>query len=607
MPKDIPISKDLTNNKDTQKAVRHILTQWAGELSDQDGLRFGDQVELVNITSHPVFFGKLETLYEARGAYEKEAPLASNEHLTPQMIYQISQVDPWALHVADHREFTPFKRDYVVPGSAVLVPCPTCHGEEHVCARCGGAKMIDCHDCHGQGLDECPTCGASGHKACPDCDGKGFLFCPHCSGSGTTTRQETELSKEGVVENIKTVSQPCVKCGGSGKVECRKCGSVGSIRCTTCQGKKYSPCESCRGTGKTFCPDCREEVSGCTTCHGTGKVKRQFVVRQQFIPQVERVIDVDDNLDVFRRFYESLGRAHATLLVEHTDTALPLDMLVDTPLDSWYTEALSAMNSGDHVEVDDDIRIKLQSLEVAYITALEVSFIFEERAYTYLVRMDTEKVFIQQNPEEKTHDAVQDNTEVYGNVAVADSDSAGVATAEGAAVTGGALEAGVGAGAGSGAPTIDAGIGNTNATAHGTAGAGTDETEVHQKKKSRDILDTKVQLWTGKGVAAFVGALVFGLLFDKPIFILPFVRASYAEALWAQMAYPWILAIIVIFWILLGRGGAERYQGIAKDYKALRFEALRGAAIIGITAVVSTTGLLYGIVRLLYGFVQLFV
>ncbi len=631
MLKDIPTSRDLTHNIETQDAVRRILTQWAGELSNQRGLQFGDQVNLKSITSRPVFFGKLETLYEARRAYEKEAPLAHNEHLTPQMIYQLSQVDPWALHVADHREFSPFKRDYVVPGSSVLVPCPTCHGDEESCARCHGTKMIDCPDCGGEGLSACPSCGNSGQKVCPDCDAKGFLFCPACSGSGTTTRQETELSDDGVLENIKNISQPCVKCGGSGKVECRKCNASGFVQCTTCNGKKYTSCASCRGTGKTFCPECRELEPTCTTCHGGGKVKRQFVVRQEFLPQVERVIDVDDDLDIFRRFYESLGKAHATLLMEHVDTSLSQDLLVETPLDEWYTATLSAMNSGDHVEADGDVRIKLQSIELAYIVALEVVFTFEEREYTYLIRMDTEKVFIQQNPEERERaraQALEEERLAAAELAAQQATQAGGADGVQGEISESFGEDGtspeelaiaqqmglvppekvVSSGGEDFASSSEKGGSEESEYLSASSfGENSSEQEESAAAKGGVIPSSIAQIWTGKIATSLLGTLLFLLLFRKPLFILPFVRESYMDAVWAQMAYPWILVIITLFWILLGKGSLARFPEEATNYKPLTFELSRGSIIIAITAVVSSTGLLYGLVRLLYGFVQLFV
>ncbi len=571
MPKNIPTSRDVTQHQETQRLVRKILTDWAGELSSRGSQGFGDKVEILEMTSHPIFFGKLQTLYECRGVYEKEVPLATNEHVTPQMVYRISQVDPWALHVADHREFSPFHRDYVVPGSSVLVPCPHCHGEDHACVTCGGSSMIPCPDCGGQGVGPCVSCGGSGHKSCSDCDGKGFLFCPHCSGTGTTNRQETELSDQGVVENIRTITQPCVKCGGVGKVECRKCRGEGTTACTVCHGKKDVSCESCRGSGKTFCPDCQVDESECKTCRGLGKVKQQFVVRQEFIPAVEKVIDVDDHLDMFRRFYESLGAAHATLLMDQVETALPQDLLEDTPLDEWYTETLGIMNAGDSVETDDDVRIKLQAVEISYINAVEVSFVFDEREYTYLIRMDTEKVFIQQIPEKDTVEPVVSEEVSGGDPSV---------EAEGAAL------------------------------AHAGEAQTPEEQSVEQETQSKKPLSTsqvKTLLWTGKIISSLAGIAMFFFLFSKPLFILPFVRSSFESSPWAPLAYPWILGIISVFWICMGRGGLDKFKKGAFGLAPLGFELVRGCIIIGITALISTTGAFYGIISLLYQFVQFFV
>ncbi len=571
MPKNIPTSRDVTQHHETQRLVRKILTDWAGELSSQGSQGFGDKVEILEMISHPIFFGKLQTLYETRGVYEKEVPLATNEHVTPQMVYRISQVDPWALHVADHREFSPFHRDYVVPGSSVLVPCPHCHGEENACPTCGGTTMIPCPDCHGRGLGPCVSCGGSGHKSCSDCDGKGFLFCPHCSGTGTTNRQETELSDQGVVENIRTITQPCVKCGGVGKVECRKCRGEGTTLCATCHGKKDVSCESCRGSGKTFCPDCQIEESECKTCRGLGKVKQQFVVRQEFIPAVEKVIDVDDHLDMFRRFYESLGNAHATLLMDQVATALPQDILADTPLDEWYTDTLGIMNSGDSVDSEDEVRIKLQSVEISYINAVEVTFVFDEREYTYLVRMDTEKVFIQQIPE--SH--VTESEEPQDESAVEQS-----TTTETVASS----------------PEEEEPSTGTESTA-----------QEDNSTKPLSFSQIKKLLWVGKIVTSLAGIVLFLFLFSKPLFILPFVRSSFESSPWAPLAYPWILGIISVFWICMGRGGLDRFKNGAFGLAPLGFELARGGIIIGITALVSVTGAFYGIISLLYQFVQLFV
>ncbi len=572
MPKNIPTSRDVTQNKETQRLVRKILTEWAGEISSQGSLNFGDKVEILEMTSRPVFFGKLQTLYESRGVYEKEVPLATNEHVTPQMVYRVSQVDPWALHVADHREFSPFHRDYVVPGSSVLVPCPHCHGDEDSCPTCGGSTMLPCPDCHGQGVGHCIACGGSGHKSCSDCDGKGFLFCPHCSGTGTTSRQETELSDQGVVENIRTITQPCVKCGGVGKVECRKCRGEGVTVCNVCHGKKDVSCDSCRGSGKTFCPDCQIDESECKTCRGLGKVKQQFVVRQEFIPAVEKVIDVDDHLDVFRRFYESLGAAHATLLMDQVATALPQDLLAETPLDEWYTETLGVMNSGDTIESEDEVRIKLQSIEISYITAVEVTFVFDEREYTYLVRMDTEKVFIQQAPEKESPE-VEDPQE----------ESVSVQSHEGDPIV------------------------STQEESESAEREPQEEDQQPAAKKSLSFSQVKALLWTGKAITSLGGLALFLFLFNKPIFMLPFIRSSFESSPWAPLAYPWILGIISVFWICMGRGGLDKFKNGAVGLAPLFFELSRGAIIIGITAAISFTGALYGIISLLYQFVQLFV
>lgn len=171
---------------------------------------------------------------------------------------------------------------------------------EQVCTRCSGKGNIACETCAGRGTvrKSCAYCEGKGVLPCSICEGTGKRQCRTCAGKGSVGERCSRCKGKGVVRKlvpsgvtggrvfnsggrtvylpggnvwpgyspVEYVTEPCSKCGGTGKEEekCPACKGAGCFPCPAkqdcgrCSGKGYKMeiCEKCGGKRLVSCPIC---------------------------------------------------------------------------------------------------------------------------------------------------------------------------------------------------------------------------------------------------------------------------------------------------------------------------------------------------------------
>ena len=109
---------------------------------------------------------------------------------------------------------------------------------------------------------------APGRNPCVLCGGQGKIVCGRCNGAGTTT---TRLRDGRTQRNV------CAECGGQKLLVCAACAGQGWKNAPPPEPRRpeRKNCATCNGRGNVECVQCRNSgygagKSGCTTCIGRG-------------------------------------------------------------------------------------------------------------------------------------------------------------------------------------------------------------------------------------------------------------------------------------------------------------------------------------------------
>ena len=141
--------------------------------------------------------------------------------------------------------------------------------------------------------EPCKKCGGTGKLTCPVCQGQKSIYCDVCRGDGTLVCPKCK----------KTLKVDCQDCKGRGKVysnekqayvACPLCEGKGSLPCRDCKNG-FKPCDECGGKGKIPCKDCGQTGSlECQSCSGKGNYVSGLRVTITSYP-VEEKIDIPNN------------------------------------------------------------------------------------------------------------------------------------------------------------------------------------------------------------------------------------------------------------------------------------------------------------------------
>ncbi|MFV9504122.1 MAG: protein kinase domain-containing protein [Oscillochloridaceae bacterium umkhey_bin13] len=185
-----------------------LLNAWAAASPFRRPL-LGRLARLHKITSHNVYFYRLQVLYEQRGSPE----ISEEPDRTAEVFELEPELEPWAVPLPPPQQFV---ND---PGGRVRLP--------------GSTRVAACQACQGRGATPCPTCRGRQrvieHRPVPPPPAQATA-----APTPTTARRSTptgSLSPEVAPDQPKTqpVLVPCGTCAGRGGVSCERCDGIGRL------------------------------------------------------------------------------------------------------------------------------------------------------------------------------------------------------------------------------------------------------------------------------------------------------------------------------------------------------------------------------------------
>lgn len=236
--------------------IRRRLTAYADKIPNHDLTELGDQVNIEKVSTLPIFWVRLATLYDIR-SLSQVTRAYRDDNLAPRTFYGDEEI-VWKLQLPKLPGFQNHQDWHPVPGSDALAQCPTCAGNGAAdCHDCSGSGNVYCGVCGGSGLQDCGGCGGTGMSGIPmsdqrvrkcwSCGGTGHerfkqhVVCDRCNGRGLEHYTHRSLTPI-----------PCPACGTTGQITCRQCHGHGYHGCATCSANGVLPCDDCEGSGRAI-------------------------------------------------------------------------------------------------------------------------------------------------------------------------------------------------------------------------------------------------------------------------------------------------------------------------------------------------------------------
>jgi DnaJ-class molecular chaperone len=257
MSADYIYEKEVTGDKDLEKAFRKQINTWAKSVPNQPYKNLGDQIQVTSIFYKPAYPIRLLTQYESRSKNSGHEPF-ENQKIPPRSIFRLEDFNSWDISLPDIETFTDKTSNYYVDGSQYVMDCFKCKANGWItCPQCQGRREVTCPNCTGAGRVTCGSCGGGGYHRCSSCGGNGKI-----SRTVTRDRQVTRYNSGGqpytaTESYTTTVSDSCSRCGGRGQLTCSSCNGNGKVVCSRCRGRGLVTCPAYSGMGRITCPVCQ--------------------------------------------------------------------------------------------------------------------------------------------------------------------------------------------------------------------------------------------------------------------------------------------------------------------------------------------------------------
>lgn len=195
--------KDIRFTIDEENRFRYSLNTYFKNEDFFDNVNLGDVVEILHVSTAPIYRVSLTTQYDNRTINVAEEP-ANIEYIPT--ITNVSQVDKWS-KIPISRNFENFTKNYKVLQSRKTVICPSCKNGKITCPKCNGSgtnKVVvtsKCNYCNGKGYVEkvetkqivkskCTHCNDGNiyteeTRTCSHCNGNKTVKCSRCNGYGS--------------------------------------------------------------------------------------------------------------------------------------------------------------------------------------------------------------------------------------------------------------------------------------------------------------------------------------------------------------------------------------------------------------------------------------
>ncbi|MGM9795530.1 MAG: hypothetical protein ACI3ZZ_04855 [Candidatus Aphodosoma sp.] len=226
--------KDFSFSIDEEKRFRDSLNSYCNNEDFFDNMNLGDVVEILHVSTAPIYRVSLTSQYDNRIINIAEEP--TNIEYVP-AITDISQIDIWS-KIPISSKFENFTKYYKILQSRKTVICPSCKNGKITCPTCNGSGTNNvvvtskCNYCNGKGyVEKVETKTESYYKdfSTPaikyNFDGPNRVFwteetkqivkskCTHCN-DGNIYSEETRI---------------CSHCNGNKTVKCSRCNGYGTL------------------------------------------------------------------------------------------------------------------------------------------------------------------------------------------------------------------------------------------------------------------------------------------------------------------------------------------------------------------------------------------